>query len=146
MVFCKRCGTKLDDFWNFCPNSRTRIHSNNLKHDATTIIDKNGYRRFKDTNKLVHRYVIEKALGRKLRDDEVVHHINLIKLDNRQENLRLFSNQRAHERFHENLDHSKCPECGNYLVKKKGRYGVFWGCTNYPNCRYTRPLPSKKSF
>lgn len=35
------------------------------------------------------------------------------------------------------LEHS-CPECGGMLVKKKGRYGEFWGCGNYPDCRYTR--------
>lgn len=31
-----------------------------------------------------------------------------------------------------------CPECGGGLVKRKGRYGEFWGCKNFPNCRYTR--------
>lgn len=29
-----------------------------------------------------------------------------------------------------------CPECGNYLVEKKGRMGKFVGCSNYPKCRY----------
>lgn len=31
-----------------------------------------------------------------------------------------------------------CPECGGILVKRKGRYGEFWGCRNFPGCRYTR--------
>lgn len=31
-----------------------------------------------------------------------------------------------------------CPECGGILVKRKGRYGEFWGCKNFPGCRYTR--------
>ncbi|NVK53086.1 MAG: NERD domain-containing protein [Flavobacteriaceae bacterium] len=30
-----------------------------------------------------------------------------------------------------------CPNCGDYLVKKTGKYGVFYGCSNYPACRYT---------
>ena len=32
----------------------------------------------------------------------------------------------------------KCPRCGGKLVCKKGPYSKFWGCSNFPNCRYTR--------
>lgn len=31
-----------------------------------------------------------------------------------------------------------CPVCGGMLVRRKGRYGEFWGCAGYPRCRYTR--------
>lgn len=30
-----------------------------------------------------------------------------------------------------------CPKCGKDLVKKKGKYGRFYGCQNFPKCRYT---------
>ncbi|MBW4770309.1 NERD domain-containing protein [Prevotella jejuni] len=30
-----------------------------------------------------------------------------------------------------------CPRCGGTLVRREGRYGSFWGCSNYPNCRFT---------
>ena len=30
-----------------------------------------------------------------------------------------------------------CPECGSQLKKRKGKFGPFWGCVNYPDCRYT---------
>jgi DNA topoisomerase-1 len=34
-----------------------------------------------------------------------------------------------------------CPTCGNgRLSLKTGRYGAFIGCSNYPECRYTRPI------
>lgn len=29
-----------------------------------------------------------------------------------------------------------CPECSGNLVKRKGKYGEFVGCSNYPKCRY----------
>lgn len=29
-----------------------------------------------------------------------------------------------------------CPKCGAKLVKKKGKYGYFLGCSNYPKCKY----------
>ena len=31
-----------------------------------------------------------------------------------------------------------CPECGNPLVKRKGRYGEFVACSNYPECKYVK--------
>ncbi len=34
----------------------------------------------------------------------------------------------------------KCPECGSQLSIRLGRNGRFIGCTNYPECSYTRNL------
>lgn len=31
-----------------------------------------------------------------------------------------------------------CPECGGELVERKGPYGAFYGCSNYPNCHYMK--------
>lgn len=31
-----------------------------------------------------------------------------------------------------------CPQCGGRLVPKEGQYGKFMGCSNFPNCKYTR--------
>ena len=38
---------------------------------------------------------------------------------------------------HEQLD-EKCPECEHPLSIRLGRRGKFIGCTNYPDCKYTR--------
>lgn len=32
----------------------------------------------------------------------------------------------------------KCPRCGGELVHRSGIYGDFFGCSNYPSCKYTR--------
>ncbi len=32
----------------------------------------------------------------------------------------------------------KCPECGNPLVIRKGKYGEFVACSNYPECKYIK--------
>ena len=30
-----------------------------------------------------------------------------------------------------------CPECGLPMKKRNGRFGEFWGCIGYPDCRHT---------
>ncbi len=32
----------------------------------------------------------------------------------------------------------QCPECGNDLVIRKGKYGEFTACSNYPTCKYVK--------
>ena len=36
-----------------------------------------------------------------------------------------------------------CPECGNPLVVRKGKYGEFVACSNYPNCKYIKKEETK---
>lgn len=31
-----------------------------------------------------------------------------------------------------------CPRCGGELVKRNGKFGAFFGCSNFPSCRYTK--------
>lgn len=33
-----------------------------------------------------------------------------------------------------------CPRCGGELRKRNGKFGEFFGCSNYPACRYTRNI------
>ena len=92
--------------------------SNNWK--GGTQVDRDGYIRFynpdfpKDERKRMfeHRYVMEKFIGRRLTKDEVVHHINGIKNDNRIENL-ILDNFSLHSSKHKDI----CLE--NLLLKKE---------------------------
>lgn len=38
-----------------------------------------------------------------------------------------------------------CPECGNALVVRKGRYGEFVACSNYPKCKYIKAEPREET-
>ncbi len=55
-----------------------------------------------------HRLVLESHLGRYLKKEECVHHINGIKDDNRIENIMGFINHSAHTTYHNNKD--LCPK------------------------------------
>lgn len=50
----------------------------------------------------------------------------------------------AHHLFPENPDGTdprECPECHKgHLSVKLGKFGAFLGCSNYPECKYTKPL------
>ena len=51
-------------------------------------------------------------------------------------------NQQVFECLHEEMEHPTtevkiCPRCGGFLKKRNGKFGAFWGCEGYPECRYT---------
>ena len=68
-------------------------------YKSDIYIDKRGYPRFRDNKKLVHRVVMEKKIGRPLREDELVHHINGDKTNYSRRNLQLV-NKTDHFKIH----------------------------------------------
>lgn len=57
-------------------------------------------------------------------------------------------NQKQHARHvreqiskrEETIAKGRCPRCGGELVLRKGTYGPFYGCSNYPRCKFTHKL------
>jgi DNA topoisomerase I len=39
---------------------------------------------------------------------------------------------------------ANCPECGEPLLVRSGRYGLFIGCSAYPECGYTQKIAAEK--
>lgn len=71
-----------------------------------------------------HRVVMENLLGRLLTEDEVVHHKNGNKKDNRPENLEVMTRE-EHTRLHasrhgKKMVKLKCPCCGKIFVRRRG--------------------------
>lgn len=73
-----------------------------------------------------HRDVMEKHLGRKLSEDEIIHHINGNTLDNCIENLQVMT-QSEHARLHHkgkkkakcgwSMNYHRCIDCGGTRIK-----------------------------
>jgi DNA topoisomerase-1 len=38
----------------------------------------------------------------------------------------------------------KCPECQNDLMWRRGRFGAFIACSNYPNCKYIKKKEARE--
>ena len=53
------------------------------------------------------------------------------------EKIHLHNVQKAKESGWEKEFNGICPRCNDPLVLRNGRYGKFYGCSNYPRCRYT---------
>jgi restriction system protein len=34
----------------------------------------------------------------------------------------------------------KCPQCNGNLIERQGKFGKFYGCSNYPKCQYTENI------
>ena len=79
-------------FWN--GKKRPKMWGGKHPNYAGGYTNKNGYRIicFEGKKEIPeHRFVMEEYIGRNLTDNEVVHHINKNKLDNRLQNLKLLT-------------------------------------------------------
>lgn len=105
-----------------------------------------------------HRELVEQALGRKLATNEVVHHRNHIKTDNRLENLEVLSpaqHRKAHEQDRQaskvDLPCSACGKVTSFLVSRirrnqgaLGQKGPF--CSKACSGKYARSVQIEKSL
>lgn len=95
----KSHGPLTDETKRLISQSRLKWGAKNAKNHR---VCSNGYLEYTtgpSKGKLQHRKIMEEHLGRELTFNEVVHHINGDKLDNRIENLQLMS-RAEHSRFH----------------------------------------------
>ena len=40
----------------------------------------------------------------------------------------------------ESIRQSICARCNGKLTLKRGKYGTFYGCSNFPKCRFTKKV------
>lgn len=44
------------------------------------------------------------------------------------------------DKMKNNIENNICPRCGGKLIEKQGKYGNFFGCENYPKCKFIKKL------
>lgn len=65
----------------------------------------------------IHSLLVSKNLRKQLSNSEHIANIQLQK---------------------KSISNNTCPRCGGNLVPRNGKYGPFYGCSNYPNCRFIK--------
>ena len=76
-----------------------------------------------------------------LNDDDVSEVLQLFQ----RRNIRTLVDDRTHvknlkqvaKQTEAKINSGICPKCGGLLIKRNGKYGSFYGCSNYPNCIFT---------
>jgi hypothetical protein len=109
-TYCKKCkGVVISERKKGQPAWNKGIYLPFEKRSLKPYISSDGYRMIPNGNidrkikwnmySREHTLVMEKNIGRKLEDNEIIHHINSNKLDNRIENLKLMK-MRDHRKAH----------------------------------------------
>ena len=63
---------------------------------------------------------------------------NLVGVENEKKHISAVKTKVAEQQ--KELQNGKCPKCGHDLVLRNGKYGHFYGCSNYPKCKFTQKI------
>ena len=90
-------------------------------------------------SKIINEYtenIIQEDINHLMKEIETVQDKSLNRNSNHVNNIKKSLNEKT-------SDNKICPKCGGELVGRKGKYGDFLGCSNYPKCKYTLNLNKK---
>ncbi len=102
---------------------------NNIRFiKANNVVGLWGFRRYMNTIGLEGNLTSEQI-------DELSETVKAFK-----ENSPVTAKEHIHEikQMQNELQRNSCPRCGGNLILRHGKYGDFYGCSNYPNCRFTK--------
>jgi hypothetical protein len=94
------------------------------------VIKQRNQRRLSDSELAEVNHILERLLikDKKQKSDLRKKHVEAIR-------------NKPKEKVMVGIQHNKvCPRCGGELSLKKGKFGSFYGCSNFPKCKHTRQV------
>ena len=121
-------GVLLDEKRGYCKVEDKNIVPTELGTKLSHFLDD----KFSDVISLTYTAELEKEL-----DLIANHKLNWLTFmndfyNNLEDNIKKVQPEEAEERT--------CPQCGMKLKIRKGKYGLFYGCSGYPDCKYIESL------
>ena len=88
------------------------------------------------------RYILDNSIEQVLSNEEVGEIVNIICSSNVINNRLLKKEHIAKAKANKSHRNAPtiCPSCGGRLTIKKGKFGSFYGCSNYPKCKFTQTI------
>lgn len=100
-------------------NGEWSVNSDNLRELYQEVVELVSYFRRESDVEIEHVYREENTKADELSQTAIEDHLLAQKLKSDKDKKK------------------KCPECGEDMVLRDGKYGKFWGCTGYPECDHT---------
>ena len=90
---------------------------------------------FSKLGKTIKSYKDEKFSFEEI--EKLISTIESLNIDSKQNRVEHISNIKKNvEERNTKISENVCPRCGGKLRSKKGKYGNFLGCSNYPKCKF----------
>lgn len=85
--------------------------------------------------------LIESFKTKYLSDEDCKNVIHILEINNVRENIddrtHIDNLKSVRKQKQEAINAGVCPKCGGSLFLRNGKYGSFYGCSNYPKCKFT---------
>lgn len=102
---------------------------------AKLKVNSNSYvLRLYELNKIILSYK-EKILDNYNEIYKIIENSNILEKEKRNEHIKYAKEIKNSKEI---TNKNTCPKCGGTLVKRNGKYGEFYGCSNYPKCNFTK--------
>ena len=117
-------GVLLDEKRGYCKVEDKNIIPTELGIKLSHFLDE----KFSDVISITYTAELEKELD--LIANKKLNWLTFMKdfYNNLEENIKKVQPEESENKI--------CPKCGKNLKIRKGRYGLFYGCTGYPDCNY----------